>query len=401
MTPCTHESRTVPKSVTNQVEAVTRSTSPLKKESSIITELLAETQNQSRLISNVLQEANPDLNMSVFMKQNNRFTGRQGPIIWLNQTVIKLVTWHSTTNTLIFLLCYIIICLHPIIISILPQITILCLMMKFYHRRADQIMNNKSITKPHEIGTPPKVSPSAAELKAALQNIQNTMGQVSDLYDAGYNVYRMIDWTNPELTQDILWKVLVSIVGTLAVVYIIPINYIALVGGVGIFVANTAIFKAASLTLAPIIAQKLQKRIHVVRDLINESKKSGNPAVIEIILFENQRWWAGAGWVPVLLQHERKPWSDITGSIQYESKDTFATPTICELTDQSPSESPKGTVDWVEPDWELDMKFNEVDVDGWEYSNNKWENPRSTRILGSFTRRRKWARHLSFVEKRD
>ena len=174
MTPCTHESRTVPKSVTNQVEAVTRSTSPLKKESSIITELLAETQNQSRLISNVLQEANPDLNMSVFMKQNNRFTGRQGPIIWLNQTVIKLVTWHSTTNTLIFLLCYIIICLHPIIISILPQITILCLMMKFYHRRADQIMNNKSITKPHEIGTPPKVSPSAAELKAALQNIQNT-----------------------------------------------------------------------------------------------------------------------------------------------------------------------------------------------------------------------------------
>jgi hypothetical protein len=264
-----------------------------KSNHSIVTELFAETQVQSRKLENALQEANPALNMTVFMKQNNRFTARQGPLIWINETIIKLLTWQSVPNTLMFLLSYILVCLHPILIPIIPQIVLIYLMIKFYHYRADHIMNGRPLPRPHIIGQPPKLSPSTAELKAAFQNIQNTMAKVSDAYDAGYNLYRMIDWSDPDLTQDVLMKTVVSMVGTLILVSLIPFNYIALIGGVSVFVANTAIFKAASVTLAPVLVKKFQRRVDRVRLLVKEARETGSEAVIDVAVFENQRWWAG------------------------------------------------------------------------------------------------------------
>lgn len=154
-------------------------------------------------------------------------------------------------------------------------------------------MNGQKLPKPHIIGTAPKLTPSAHELKLALKNIQNTMGHVSDAYDAGYNLYRMIDWSDPNVTQDMLLKVILSMIGTLVLVSIVPVNYIALIGGVGIFIANTAIFKAASVTLAPVLAKKLHRRIEHVRGLIQDARAKGREPVVDVALFENQRWWAG------------------------------------------------------------------------------------------------------------
>jgi hypothetical protein len=263
------------------------------KATNIVTKLLEETQVQSRKMEKAISDANPSLNMTTFMKQNNRFTARQGPLIWLNETILKLLTWQSVPNTLMFLLCYTLVCLHPILIPILPQIALLFFIVQFYHQRADLIKNGAPLPQPHVIGQPPKLSPSATELKAAFQNIQNTMIKVSDAYDSGYNLYRMIDWSDPQLTQDVLVKTVISLFLTLVVITFIPINYVALVGGISIFVANTAIFKAASVTLTPVLVQKLQKRVDQVRKLVREAKESGNEAVIDVAVYENQRWWAG------------------------------------------------------------------------------------------------------------
>lgn len=83
----------------------------IKRTNSIVTELFAETQKQSRILGNALEENSPALNMTVMLRQNNRFLARQGPMIWFNENMIKLLTWHSVPNTLIFLLSYIIICI--------------------------------------------------------------------------------------------------------------------------------------------------------------------------------------------------------------------------------------------------------------------------------------------------
>jgi hypothetical protein len=278
----------------------------------LVTELFAETQVQSKKLGNALNDSNPALSMTLFIKNNQRYTNRQYPFIWVNETVIKLLTWDSVPNTLIFLLSYIILCiclsftlgLKPILLAILPQLVILYLMAKFYHKRADSIMNGSPLPRPHVIGQAPRITLTFAENKLALQNIQNTMGHISDLYDAGYNVYRMVDWSNPDLTKDVLIKVVASMFGTIALVSLVPINSIAMFAGVGVFVTNTALFKAASLTIAPVLVKSIQKRVEHVSSLIRDARKQGKDPVIDIVIFENQRWWAGT----ILLVFNVRSW---------------------------------------------------------------------------------------------
>lgn len=77
------------------------------------------------------------------------------------------------------------------------------------------------------------------------------------------------------------------------------------------------------------------------------------------------------------------------------SKETFEIPSLEDLTDDK---SHTGVLEWIEDDWSLDTSWAATDLDGWEYYNQRWETPRATRMLGSFTRRRKWIRHLKLVE---
>lgn len=228
----------------DSLDSARNPTSVTENEKDLVTQLFAETQVQSRKLGNMLSETNPALSIALFLKQNQRYTARQTPFIWINETAIKLITWDSVPNTLIFLLCYTIACLKPIILAIFPQLVILYLSIKCYHYRADSIMNGRPLPNPHIIGTPPKIPTlTFQENKLALQSIQNTMGQVADVYDLVYNFYRMIDWSNPELTKDVVTKTIASMFGTILLVYFVPLNIIALFGGIGAFVANTAIFK--------------------------------------------------------------------------------------------------------------------------------------------------------------
>lgn len=111
----------------------------------------------------------------------------------------------------------------------------------------------------------------------------------------------MIDWSDAEITKDVVTKCIGSMFATLITLSLIPLNYIALVAGLGVFLANTALFKAASVTIAPVLVQNLQKRVEEVAKLVSDARKSGKDAVVEAVVFENQRWWAGISWAPVLL----------------------------------------------------------------------------------------------------
>lgn len=245
-------------------------------------------------------------------------------------------------------------------------------------------MNGTPIPKPHIYGQPPKLSPTPHEYKRAFTNIQNTMSKVSDAYDAGYNFYRMIDWSDPETTKDILTKVVVSTFATLAVVHFVPLNTIALVGGVLLFGSNTAICKALIVTLTPLFVKVVQQKVESVTTLIRDARMAGgNEAIIEVSLFENQRWWAGLGFVKALMSGERNCWSDETGTIKQPSKEDFELPA-----------DEDSFVEWIDQDWVLSQKWAEIDAQGWQYLSNGWTNPRPSRIMGSFTRRRKWIRRM-------
>jgi hypothetical protein len=341
-----------------------------------------------------MDSVNPPLSLTTMLKNNNRFVPRQAPFIWLNKTVVELVTWQSPANTLLFLAIYIIVCTlvdigtNPWIIPVLPQLVVLYLIARFYHFRAELIMSNQPLPPPHIMGTPPKISMTNEKTMAHLQQIQNTMAQVCDAYDAGYNLYKMMDWSSPDQTLLLMQGAVASIFGTWLLLYLVPWNYILLVAGLGVFIANTAIFRAASLTLTPALIDNLQKRIQQAKQALQASRIVGEQNINRVEVFENQRWWAGTGFVPFLLLQERLTWSDSTGLIGLPPKDLYDVPEC---------EAPGKQWEWTDEDWELDYQWTQVDEAGWVYSNQQWENPKPKSGMGMYTRRRKWTRNMKLV----
>jgi hypothetical protein len=81
------------------------------KSESLVTELFAETQNQTRKLAEFVSSVNPGLSMTNFVKQNNRFAARQYPMIWMQKNFVDLITWQNRHRTIIFLLCYTLVCM--------------------------------------------------------------------------------------------------------------------------------------------------------------------------------------------------------------------------------------------------------------------------------------------------
>ena len=96
---------------------------------------------------------------------------------------------------------------------------------------------------------------------------------------------------------------------------------------------------------------------------------------------------------------ERDSWSDESGAVSMPPKDSYELPTLDEIRGQSEDlEDLEGNLVWIEDDWYLDTDWTAIDAQGWQYSDNFWEHCRGRRALTSFTRRRKWVRHLTFDE---
>lgn len=102
-----------------------------------------------------------------------------------------------------------------------------------------------------------------------------------------------------------------------------------------------------------------------------------------------------------MLPHERSAWSDETGAITLAAKESYRLPTIHDFPDlednYDTASLSNGEFEWVDEEWNLDINWSEVDREGWEYCNQVWTNPRSSRQMNSFTRRRKWIRHMKLI----
>ena len=184
--------------------------------------------------------------------------------------------------------------LYPILLAILPQIVILYLSAKAYHQRAELILKGKPIPESPPLGTPPQIIMTNTQYRSNLQAIQNTMGNISDIYDAVYHFYKTFDWSHPAKTKQVLTMTLGSMLGSLVIVCLIPINYLFLVGGVYLFLSNTAIVKAANTTLTPVIMKKVSHRVDLIRDALTAQKFGKTiDCIVIATVFENQRWWAG------------------------------------------------------------------------------------------------------------
>lgn len=311
-------------------------------------------------------EQDPPLGLQTFIYNHNRFVARQTPLILIRETITNLVGWKDITKTLAFLSVYALLCKHSLILGLypkfillLPQFIVLCLISSRYQHREEAIRQGLPLPKPHPFGDTPQIAPTLGEILVSVQNIQNTMGVLNAFFDTFYDFYKLIDWSDPELTRIIMLRAIGAFfVALMSVLFFnrLPLNLLFLVLGIGLFIATNPHIKALNVIIP---SRLLGFGLRIL----------GRTRPVDVIVFENQTWSLMRGFRG---SKDNKPWSDELGTLEMGVKDNYTLP---------PNYS------WIE-DWKIDLKWKECDADGWVYTNNDlgidacvWS-----------SRRRKWTR---------
>ncbi|KAJ3017807.1 UNVERIFIED_CONTAM: hypothetical protein HDU68_011460 [Siphonaria sp. JEL0065] len=400
----------------------------MQKQPSFVDELAAQT-----IIETVSKErkrsvANPPLDL-VFTTPKNMagFIARIGPIVSLFEGIENLLNWKEPPKTTLALIVCCSLCLYPVVLTILPHGLILYLISSSYFEKAkyEHLMQTKlpgdlvntpsssisnivpspsttatavsatlpnysSSTTPTPSATATAAMYSAAYLKN-LQFIQNQMGLFVKGYDAiefGLREFQVYADRNALVVVGCL---IISSGVMLGIWCFVETRFLMLGGVLGVFFWETVLFQAILSTLPSAIYKNIVGRVDIVLEGIQAAKVAPGGSVVVVMLWENQRWWAGLGWISHLFRTERSPWSDETGNIARPTKDAYTLPL--------PSNG-VGSWSWVDLEWTLDFEWATSGVDqreGWQYSDHRWENPRAKMGVGSITRRRVWVRRMRFV----
>ncbi|KAG0740521.1 hypothetical protein G6F58_002750 [Rhizopus delemar] len=74
------------------------------------------------------------------------------------------------------------------------------------------------------------------------------------------------------------------------------------------------------------VAELLQTCFDILQKLNYNTTTPEKKSMIEISVYENQRWWAGIGYTSQMLRSERTSWSNLTGSEPLPPKDDIPPP---------------------------------------------------------------------------
>ena len=227
-----------------------------------------------------------------------RIISKIGPIVNAQEEILKILEWREPGKSSAVLLSFIFICLYPWLLCCIPFFYILFQLIKINTTKND----------------------SQAQYMKNMQFIQNHMKMGSDLIDLLNEKH--------EILRD-------SKSASLILLYYI---------GVSIVLCHSVTFKYLGF---------LFKRMCSV-SVEYYSKNSKFPQIYKgedkiIKVFENQRWWAGLGWIPFLLKNERSAWSDETGTNSFSHIHDYQLPE---------------SFIWKDEEWRLNEGWCGKDIDG-------------------------------------
>jgi len=112
---------------------------------------------------------------------------------------------------------------------------------------------------------------------------------------------------------------------------------------------------------------------------------------MQIVIYENQRWWVNLSWSDKTLSSERAPWSDLSGNM-YLPKGVIKLPHKgCEWS--SEWQVQQGTTAFLaERKAKMADHDGSYDPEGWQYAMDFTKSFSGTRSMADFVRRRKWVR---------
>ncbi|KAF9329741.1 peroxisome- protein [Podila minutissima] len=279
-----------------------------------------------------------------------------------------------------------------------------------------------------------------------------TLKEIQEILDhwAAWNrsldrVESYFDWSDRSTTRLVLALVVLTYVPWLILTYFIPMRFILVVVGsiaicwrapwFGVLWAVTMKLQAFSplLQLIPYWPKEAtrsayqKKQGFSVKDIISraigqrkkdeayaiQSYKTSTGYDIEedhatmyykFVLYENQRWWLGIEWTPMMLPNDRAPWTD-DHLEPTQSKSAFQLPPphiAHEAIPGQPNKVLRKSQEWrwLDPLWRLKLG-SDSDVDGWEYANNHWQKWSGKNRRGAYTRRRAWERTAKLIDQRE
>ncbi|KAJ1307655.1 hypothetical protein OPQ81_001748 [Rhizoctonia solani] len=394
-------------------------------------------ESNGKLLSN-----RDSLSIQITTANFRRFVSRSGPVFWFQDRVEEIILWkRGWPYTSAWGCAYAFLCIYPRILLILPQLILLAIMLVNYPG-----IPNRRPGSPHAKGTsysPTRSTPQlqapegSSEWYANLQAIQNLMGAVSDAHELVVPIVPHLTWVTPA-TRSILFMTLL----TLPIVFV-PISpqQLFLTSGLGLLCATHPFVQsllpgiiAQTVPAVRVIWERLLDdlrmeerhveargglRVELRLPRIPHNAYTSYPKVdeermLEVELFENERWAAGSGWKAANLRtgerrgftRGRDGWSagDVKG-LEYGN--------VSNLTfDLSPGWRFVETEDW-RVDWVGSWIECGSDNDGWVYTNDSWLNPSpfppselahpasgsAANPLGpGVTRRRRWRRRIYRVD---
>ncbi|KAJ3076077.1 peroxisome- protein [Podochytrium sp. JEL0797] len=369
-------------------ESVTRQ--PIEQQPTLLEDFAAQTVISAASKQRQTELQNPPLDLVFTTPKNTlNFVSRLTQVVDAFEAVENLLCWKDSSKTVLAMAACSVVCLFPSVLTIAPQLMILSYLVSAYFIKAkyEATLKNNPPTTPT---TPTSTLNQSAAYLRNLQFIQNQMGlfvQTHDALESAIRDFQTYTDTHPSQTLQLL---VASSFLSIATVYYIPIRFLLLASILLIFSLNSIYFRAILTTLPPHLFKSLTTRVDILREGIHAAAASpaGADSLVHVSLWENQRWWAGLGWIPHLFGSERSPWSDESGNIARPHKDVYVLPT----------DTGVGTWTWIDLEWTLDFEWGNVDLkEGWLYSNHVWEEGGANVRLGSVTRRRCWVRRMRFV----
>ncbi|KAI9312992.1 integral peroxisomal membrane peroxin-domain-containing protein [Zopfochytrium polystomum] len=375
-------------------------------------------------------ENRPSLNLLTTTPYNTfRFILRFGPVVNSKDVIVDVLAWKDPLVSGICLGSYVVLCLYPTLVLILPQIVVIAFITFNYHLRnypvppqagapvpgmaeVAVLADGATATDSAELETLYSRMSGLAKSQYAknLQFLQNLMGSYCDVYDQIEENAEYVDWTDPVKTKQTLYASLVGIPAALAVYQLVPLNWAMLVAGSVVFLKGTPVWDAVVVGIPTMLRDKSYSLVAAVVRAIPIPDAIGGvgstspmrpttttttaaaaitaaqDATATAEIFENQRWWAGPGWTPHLLQGERDAFSDASGA-------AVARPT-------SDAEPPAGRGPgwaWSDAAWTVDFAWARTDAEGWVYSDHQWGAPSDRQGVAALTRRRRWVRKMQQV----
>jgi hypothetical protein len=306
-------------------------------------------------------------------KQQQEFILHLGPLCKLEDFILDVICWKNPALSMLVVLGWTIVCMNPHYIVLSPHVIGLYLLNQHYkdHGKHRDDPKKKALSK-HDV-------------ERRWRWTRNSEILLCELVEQIWALEKRLSWED-DGTMSILKWIFISSVPLAFTARWIPFRLIIWAAGFLLLTVNTALGKTLRESLPEILAERARRQDLAKHQMHKEILSGAATGLAEVIIqiFENQRWWLGKGFVPILHRKERGMWTDETGKITRPSKNEFS--------------PPSGYI-WVDEDWVLDFDWSTTppDPDGWVYSDLHWKNPSSEQGLQSMTRRRMWKRRMRGV----